>query len=81
MVLGDVEETVTTVDIDDETYDETIKVRCVPLPPGCERARHCLTRSLPHTRPLRRPSGQWRCSTCAGMASFWCRRQFGHESF
>ena len=27
MVLGDVEETVTTVDIDDETYDETIKAR------------------------------------------------------
>jgi U6 snRNA-associated Sm-like protein LSm3 len=27
MILGDVEETITTVDIDDETYEEIIKVR------------------------------------------------------
>ena len=27
MILGDVEETVTSVEIDDETYDEIIKVR------------------------------------------------------
>ncbi len=26
MILGDVEETITTVDIDDETYEEIIKV-------------------------------------------------------
>ena len=27
MILGDVEETITTVEIDDETYEEIIKVR------------------------------------------------------
>lgn len=27
MVLGDVEETITTVEVDDETYEEIIKVR------------------------------------------------------
>ena len=27
MILGDIEETVTTVEIDDETYEEIIKVR------------------------------------------------------
>lgn len=27
MVLGDVEETVTTVDVDDETYEEIVRVR------------------------------------------------------
>jgi U6 snRNA-associated Sm-like protein LSm3 len=27
MILGDVEETITTLDIDDETYEEIIKVR------------------------------------------------------
>ena len=32
MVLGDVEETVTTVEIDEETFEEIIKVQCV-----CER--------------------------------------------
>lgn len=29
MVLGEVEETITTVEIDDETYEEIIKVRDV----------------------------------------------------
>jgi hypothetical protein len=35
MVLGDVEETITTVEVDDETYEEIIKVRsgCVCLVP------------------------------------------------
>jgi hypothetical protein len=28
MILGEVEETVTTVEIDDETYEEIIKVSC-----------------------------------------------------
>lgn len=27
MILGDVEETVTTVEVDDETYEETSRVR------------------------------------------------------
>jgi hypothetical protein len=30
MVLGDVEETVTTVDVDDETYEEIVRVRAGP---------------------------------------------------
>ena len=28
MILGEVEETITTVEVDDETYEEIIKVRC-----------------------------------------------------
>jgi U6 snRNA-associated Sm-like protein LSm3 len=31
MILGEVEETVTTVEIDDETYEEIIKVSCSVL--------------------------------------------------
>ena len=31
MVLSEVEETVTTVEIDEETYEEIIKVGCGPL--------------------------------------------------
>jgi hypothetical protein len=31
MILGEVEETVTTVEIDDETYEEIIKVSCSAL--------------------------------------------------
>jgi hypothetical protein len=27
MILGDVEETITTVEIDDETYEEIVRVR------------------------------------------------------
>lgn len=30
MILGDVEEIVTTVEIDDETYEEIVRVRCNP---------------------------------------------------
>ena len=33
MILGDVEEVITTVEIDDETYEEIIKVRDEPPPP------------------------------------------------
>ena len=29
MILGEVEETITTVEIDDETYEEIIKVRAL----------------------------------------------------
>ena len=45
MILGEVEETITTVEIDDETYEEIIKVRpffrCswgLWAPPLCEGA-------------------------------------------
>jgi len=32
MILGEVEEVVTTVEIDDETYEEIVRVRvCLPL--------------------------------------------------
>ena len=40
MILGDVEETLTTVEIDDETYEEIIKVRapsCCARKPKCAR--------------------------------------------
>lgn len=40
MVLGDVEETVTTVEIDEETEEEIIKV-CASHPPKC-LLRSCL---------------------------------------
>ena len=33
MILGEVEETVNYYEIDDETYEETLKVRQPPLPP------------------------------------------------
>lgn len=35
MILGDVEETITTVEIDDETYEEIIKVRMLDCPAVC----------------------------------------------
>lgn len=31
MILGDVEEVVTSVEIDDETYEEIVRVRCLAL--------------------------------------------------
>jgi len=37
MILGDVEETITSVEVDDETYEEIIKV-CVP----------CISQQLHH---------------------------------
>ena len=49
MVLGDVEETVTTVEIDDETYEETIRVRLRPSAP-----RALLV--FPHAPSLRQAS-------------------------
>jgi U6 snRNA-associated Sm-like protein LSm3 len=33
MILGDVEETITTVEVDDETYEEIIKVSSRPQVP------------------------------------------------
>jgi len=35
MILGEVEETITTVEIDDETYEEIIKVRAGLLAAAC----------------------------------------------
>ena len=35
MILGEVEETITTVEIDDETYEEIIKVRDLFFQPIC----------------------------------------------
>ena len=36
MILGEVEETITTVEIDDETYEEIIKVRDQFLQSTCD---------------------------------------------
>jgi hypothetical protein len=33
MILGEVEETMTSIEIDDETYEEIIKVRCLTALP------------------------------------------------
>ena len=41
MILGEVEETITTVEIDDETYEEIIKVGILLL-----QAMLCFTASL-----------------------------------
>ena len=37
MILGEVEETVNYYEIDDETYEETLKVRHPPFPTGNEK--------------------------------------------
>ena len=37
MILGEVEETITTVEIDDETYEEIIKVKTFDV---CSRSLH-----------------------------------------
>ena len=39
MILGEVEETVNYYEIDDETYEETLKVRHTPFPTGNEKKR------------------------------------------
>lgn len=49
MILGDVEETITQVEIDDETYEAMTKVR---PPVG------------PASRPGRRSNGKWTCCLC-----------------
>lgn len=35
MILGDVEETITTIEIDDETYEEIVKVRHACMARDC----------------------------------------------
>ena len=55
MILGDVEETITTVEIDDETYEEIIKVRVTPSgiePSTAEHPRRG-SRPVPLTRGTR----------------------------
>ena len=42
MILGEVEETLTTVEIDDETYEEIIKVRCRRVYVSARYWRACL---------------------------------------
>lgn len=42
MVLGDVEETVTTHEIDEETYEEIIKVSTGTGGHGCDVGRHAV---------------------------------------
>ena len=39
MILGEVEETVNYYEIDDETYEETLKVRQPPFPTGNEKKK------------------------------------------
>ena len=39
MILGEVEETVNYYEIDDETYEETLKVRHPPFPTGNEKKK------------------------------------------
>jgi len=70
MILGEVEETITTVEIDDETYEEIIKVR---------RHTHTLRRScaftsyrtVPGAAPQPARAADAVHSRCAG----WCRRK------
>ena len=74
MILGDVEETITTLDIDDETYEEIIKVRQkgaggkgAPSSPAARRARRrasfFLPFSLTRARPTRPPRNTRRPTT------------------
>ena len=44
MILGEVEETVNYYEIDDETYEETLKVRHTPFPPGNEKKKERTTK-------------------------------------
>jgi len=83
MVLGEVEETITTVDVDDETYEETMKVRNTLLlhdAVGEPPQRGSDTVPTPCSSFRRQRSGQCRCCTCVGMASSWSARQFGHST-
>lgn len=80
MILGEVEETITTVEIDDETYEEIIKVgssagrstACVVW--DCrslsELWRSCLSRYVydPAVLMRRRTKGSSRTCLCGAMA-------------
>ncbi len=69
MVLGDVEETVTTVEIDDETFEE---VRGTPLIHPMVVVESSNTPSCRYTGPR---SGTYRCCSSEATESSWCRRQ------
>lgn len=78
MILGDVEETITTVEIDDETYDGIIKASTPGLPAGTvlgqstasarARAPHKYFLDLPRAgdkkeRAVSLRSRGWRCAS------------------
>ena len=76
MILGDVEETITTVEIDDETYEEIIKVRAAPSGLEPSTAGTPRRQSSPITEPshdARRPS-----STCTAALLLWSHPQRLH---
>ena len=52
MILGDVEETITTVEIDDETYEEIIKVRVAPSGIEPSTAEHPTAGRAPFHAPV-----------------------------
>lgn len=47
MILGEVEETITTVEIDDETYEEIIKVTLVLRDSTCSHLTVAFTPDFP----------------------------------
>lgn len=80
MIVGDVEETVTTVEIDDETYEEIIKVRrtqharCSARQPVAPRgavgvppapSRHLTPSCCPHTHARADPEAHGALPVCA----------------
>ena len=79
MVLGDAEETITIVEIDAETQQETVKVRH-----GSGHAR--VDRSMLTDEvgaggyARRRRNGRWTCSLFAATVSSWCRRLYEAHS-
>ena len=75
MILGDVEETITSIEIDDETYEEIVKVHHLLQISLC-RAQSQLTLMAVFCRP----TGEW-FHTCLSevMASSWSLHLSGHE--
>lgn len=74
MVLSDVEEVVTTIDVDEDTFEEIIRVRT-----GCRcRAALLMSNGMPIGR-LR--SVRWSSYSLEETASFSCHRRFElHET-
>ena len=89
MVLGEVEETVTTMEVDEETFEEMIKVTHPSrlrapiydlLHPNFLRTTDHRRCTLPFTRGACHPtcskrSERLRCSLSVGMASSSCRHR------
>lgn len=64
MVLGEVEETLTSTETDEETLETIIKVSASLVPSRCPSVEvACLL--------CRKRSGTWRCCTCAATRSSW----------